>query len=72
MGVWNDPVSTLNHTIGFKKFGDYQLESTPDDVDSLKVGLSTDLLHLFLRALGGICKELYGFHKEAVRICFTW
>ena len=43
LGVWNDPVSTLNHTIGFKKFGDYQLESTPDDVDSLKVGLSTEL-----------------------------
>ena len=41
--VWDDPVSTLNHTIGFKKFSDYQLESTPDDRDSLKVGLSTEL-----------------------------
>ena len=40
---WDDPVSTLNHTIGFKKFSDYQLESTPDDRDSLKVGLSTEL-----------------------------
>ena len=43
MDVWDDPVSTLNHTIGFKKFSDYQLESTPDDKDSLKVGLSTEL-----------------------------
>jgi len=25
--TWNDAVSTLNHTAGFKKFGDYQLES---------------------------------------------
>jgi hypothetical protein len=25
--TWNDPVSTLNHTAGFKKFSDYQLES---------------------------------------------
>ena len=33
----------MNHTIGFKKFSDYQLESTPDDTDSLKVGLSTEL-----------------------------
>jgi hypothetical protein len=31
--TWNDVVSTLNHTSGFKKFSDYQLEST--------VGLST-------------------------------
>ena len=43
LDVWDDPVSTLNHTIGFKKFSDYQLESTPDDKDSLKVGLSTEL-----------------------------
>ena len=25
--IWNDTVSTLNHTSGFKKFSDYQLES---------------------------------------------
>ena len=25
--IWNDVVSTLNHTSGFKKFADYQLES---------------------------------------------
>ena len=28
--TWNDTVSTLNHTSGFKKFSDYQLESTLD------------------------------------------
>ena len=43
MQVWDDPVSTLNHTLGFKKFSDYQLESTPDQKDSLVVGLSTEL-----------------------------
>lgn len=26
--TWNDAVSSLNHTAGFKKFSDYQLEST--------------------------------------------
>jgi len=41
--VWDNAVSTLNHTIGFKKFADYQLESTPDQKDSLVVGLSTEL-----------------------------
>ena len=25
--TWNDPVSTTNHTLGFRKFADYQLES---------------------------------------------
>ena len=39
MEIWDDPVSTLNHTIGFKKFSDYQLESTA----STRVGLSTEL-----------------------------
>jgi hypothetical protein len=34
--TWNDVVSTLNHTSGFKKFSDYQLEST--------VGISTTSL----------------------------
>ena len=43
MDTWDDPVSTLNHTIGFKKFSDYQLESKPDDKESLVVGLSTEL-----------------------------
>jgi hypothetical protein len=28
--TWNDVVSTLNHTSGFKKFSDYQLESNLD------------------------------------------
>ena len=41
--TWDDPVSTLNHILGFKKFSDYQLESTPDNKQSLVVGLSTEL-----------------------------
>jgi len=37
--TWNDVVSTLNHTLGFKKFSDYQLESTSP---SMAVGVSTN------------------------------
>jgi hypothetical protein len=40
--TWNDAVSTLNHTSGFKKFSDYQLETKSDDDTSLNVGLTTD------------------------------
>jgi hypothetical protein len=45
--TWNDVVSTLNHTAGFRKFADYQLE-TPStfaeiNSNSLIVGLSTNL-----------------------------
>jgi hypothetical protein len=39
--TWNDVVSTLNHTAGFRKFADYQLESSSSQ--SLSVGISTDL-----------------------------
>ena len=39
--TWDDLVSSTNHTLGFKKFSDYQLE-TNEDV-SVSVGLSTDL-----------------------------
>lgn len=35
---WNDPVSTLNHTAGFKKFGDLVVESFP----KVFSGISTD------------------------------
>ena len=41
--TWNDAVSALNHTVGFKKFSDYQLETTADNRSSMVVGLSTDL-----------------------------
>ena len=42
--TWNDTVSTLNHTAGFKKFANYQLESSlgAENSNSLTVGLSTD------------------------------
>ena len=36
--TWNDVVSSTNHTLGYKKFADYQLES----VSSVSVGISTD------------------------------
>ena len=39
--TWNDVVSATNHTLGYKKFSDYQLESTNSNL--MKVGLSTEL-----------------------------
>jgi len=43
---WDDAVSTLNHTSGFKKFGDYQCEPSVAEVsaNSLKVGVSTSIV----------------------------
>jgi hypothetical protein len=43
--TWKDVVSTLNHTLGLKKFADYQLESSLPklNANSMIVGLSTDL-----------------------------
>jgi len=40
--TWNDAVSALNHSVGFKKFSDYQLESSSPQ-GSMTVGLSTDV-----------------------------
>ena len=48
--TWDEPVSSLNHTLGFKKFADYQLESTA----SSRVGLSTELCDF------SIVNDLYG------------
>ena len=44
--TWNDSVSATNHTLGFKKFADYQLESNSDN--SMVVGVSTDLTNVTL------------------------
>jgi hypothetical protein len=43
--TWNDVVSTLNHTSGFKKFADYQLESnlSAENLNALTVNLPSDL-----------------------------
>ena len=45
--TWNDVVSTTNHTAGFKKFSDYQLETPAEfrevSANSMRVGLSTEL-----------------------------
>ena len=43
--TWNDAVSTLNHTVGFKKFSDLQIESkvSPETNTSLTVGVSTQI-----------------------------
>ena len=38
--TWNDPVSSLNHTLGYKKFADYQLESS--NTNQMNVGISSD------------------------------
>ena len=39
--TWKDAVSTLNHTLGFRKYADYQLESSASN--SMVVGFSTYL-----------------------------
>ena len=41
---WKDVVSTLNHTTGFKKFSEYQLETV--NSNSMSVGLSTDKTYI--------------------------
>ena len=43
--TWNDAVSALNHSTGFVKFSDYQMESSLADSNrnSLTVGVTTDL-----------------------------
>ena len=41
---WDDVVSTLNHTLGYKKFSDFQLESTQEK--PISVGLSTETTYL--------------------------
>ena len=35
--TWNEPVSSLNHTLGFKKFSDYQLETINSNSMSVEV-----------------------------------
>jgi len=42
--TWNDAVSALNHTSGFKKFSDYQFESSSRN--SMTVGISTDVTNV--------------------------
>ena len=39
--VWEDVVSSINHTLGYKKFSDYQLDSAATDASSMIVGLTT-------------------------------
>ncbi len=66
--TWDDVVSSTNHTSGFKKFCDYQLESTSTD-PSLVVGLSTDSTSIdSVNELSGIgnlnCVEDFDLVKE--------
>ena len=43
--TWDDAVSALNHTVGFRKFSDYQLESSLSESNrnSMVVGITTEL-----------------------------
>ena len=41
---WNDSVSSLNHTLGYKKFSDYQLET--NNGNSMTVGIPTDVTNV--------------------------
>jgi len=42
--TWEDSVASLNHTLGFKKFSDYQLETT--NTINMSVGLTTETTNL--------------------------
>ena len=53
--VWNESVSALNHTVGLKRFSDYQLESSPDNEGSMVVGISTEVTSL------DVVSDLVGF-----------
>jgi hypothetical protein len=46
--IWNDAVSTLNHTAGFRKFSDLQIESNLDTQSStsLNINLPSDLTNV--------------------------
>ena len=39
--TWNDDISPLTHVSGFKKFSDYQIESTPSIPRTMVVGISS-------------------------------
>ena len=43
--TWNDSVGSLNHTLGFRRFSDYQMESAlPEgNQNAMVVGVATDL-----------------------------
>ena len=41
---WEEPVSSTNHTLGFKKFSDYQLETKNEN--NMTVGLTTNLTNV--------------------------
>jgi len=45
--TWNDPVSSLNHTAGFKKFSTLEIPSSPD----VNSGISTDQNFGFIGAI---------------------
>ena len=40
--TWKDPVSSLNHALGFRKFSDLQIETKVDEGE-MTVGLSTEV-----------------------------
>ena len=54
--TWNDVVSSTNHTLGYKKFADYQLVST--NTNSMSVGISTQVGQL---GSIGTVNDLNGF-----------
>ena len=50
--TWNDVVSSTNHTLGYRKFGDLQIETT--NKSPIRIGLSTELTDLsIISSLGG-------------------
>jgi len=52
--TWEDVVGSLNHTLGFKKFSDYQCEPSLVEVknNNLSVGISTSILDSSIELIG--------------------
>ena len=63
--AWNDIVSSMNHTVGFKKFSDLQVESKVDDRPI--VGVSSNTIDLFVELANAVetyCRYDFDFVSE--------
>jgi hypothetical protein len=63
--TWNDLVSSMNHTVGFKKFSDLQVESKVDDRSI--VGVSSNTIDLFVELANAVetyCRYDFDYVSE--------
>ena len=63
--AWNDVVSSMNHTVGFKKFSDLQVESKVEDRSI--VGVSSNTIDLFVDLISEVetyCRYDFDYVSE--------